>query len=254
MKPAAYICFTAAAVIFALAAAAPSAAQTSAAADVFKQASALYVQGKYDEAIKEYYKPIQEGYESGHLYYNLGNCFLKKNNIGYAILYYEKAKRLIPTDADLRANYEFAESLIKNRQGIAERPWLNRRLDKVFNPLTTDVLTVVVSLFYVMIFAILTAGIFVEKIGRYSKPAISAAAVFLLISSYVLYERLSTEQSVVLVEKADARYEPFDKATVFFTLHEGMKAAVVDSNGQWYKIKRPDGKAGWVQKNDIGLI
>jgi tetratricopeptide (TPR) repeat protein len=253
MKWTAYIVLALAVV---LAAAAPLAAQPAAqpAADVFKNASALYVEGKYDEAIKEYYKPIQEGYESGNLYYNLGNCFLKKNHLGYAILYYEKARRLIPADADLRANYDFAESLVKNRQGIAARPWLTRQLDKVFNPLTTATLTVLIVLFYVMIFAVLTAGIFIERIRKYSIMAISAAAVLLIISSYVLYERVSAEQSVVLVEKVEARYEPFDKATVFFTLYEGMKAEVIDSNGQWYKIRRPDGKAGWVQKNDIGLI
>ncbi|MBF0319534.1 MAG: SH3 domain-containing protein [Nitrospirae bacterium] len=249
MKWTAYIV---AALAVALATTAPLAAQP--ASDVFKKASALYVEGKYDEAIKEYYKPIQEGYESGNLYYNLGNCFLKKNHIGYAILYYEKARRLIPADADLRANYDFAQSLVKNRQAIAARPWLNRQLDKVFNPLRTGTLTVLIVLFYVMIFAALTAGIFVERLKRYSIMAISSAAVLLIVSSYVLYERVSAEQSVVLVEKVEARYEPFDKATVFFTLYEGMKAEVIDTSGQWYKIRRPDGKAGWVQKNDIGLI
>ncbi|MBF0554523.1 MAG: SH3 domain-containing protein [Nitrospirae bacterium] len=224
--------------------------------ETFKKAAAFYVEGKYDEAIKEYYKPIQEGYESGNLYYNMGNCFLKKNNIGYAILYYEKAKRLIPADDDLKANYEFAESLIKNRQSATSRPWLNRQIDRVYNPLTTNALMILILFFYVMIFAVLTTGIFLaERIRKkYSTIAISAAAALLIISSYVLYERVGGGQSVVLAEKVEARYEPFDKATVFFTLYEGMKVEVIDSDGQWYKIKRPDGKAGWTPKNDIGLI
>ncbi|MEO5359717.1 MAG: SH3 domain-containing protein [Nitrospirota bacterium] len=227
----------------------------TAAADVFKKAAAFYTEGKYDEAIKEYNKPIQEGYESGNLYYNIGNCYLKKNNIGYAILYYEKAKRLIPADDDLRANYEYAESLIKNRQTTDSRSWLNRQLDKIYNQLTTRALTVLLAFLYVMIFAVLTAGLFVEWIRKkYSTIIISAAAVFLIISLYVLYERLSWGQSVVLAEKVEVRYEPFDKATVFFTLYEGMKVEVIAVETNWYKIKRPDGKAGWITKNNIGLI
>ncbi|MBF0488722.1 MAG: SH3 domain-containing protein [Nitrospirae bacterium] len=224
--------------------------------DAFKKAAEFYVEGKYDEAIREYYKPIQEGYESGNLYYNMGNCFLKKNNIGYAILYYEKAKRLIPADDDLKANYEFAESLIKNRQSVTSRPWLNRQLDRAYNPLTNNALMILILFFYVMIFAVLTAGIFIDERIRekYSTVAISAAAALLIISSYVLYERVSGVQSVVLAGKVEARYEPFEKATVFFTLSEGMKVEVIDTDAQWYKIKRPDGKAGWTPKNDIGLI
>ncbi|MBF0457681.1 MAG: SH3 domain-containing protein [Nitrospirae bacterium] len=249
MKTAARVALS---VILALAFAAPLSADMT--ADAFKNAAAFYIGGKYDEAIKEYYKLIQEGYESGNLYYNMGNCFLKKNNIGYAVLYYEKAKRLIPADDDLRANYEFAESLIKNRQSTGARPWLNRQLDKAYNPLTTDALTIILLLLYVLIFAVVTTGIFVERIRRSSTIAISAAAVLLIISSWVFYERVSSGQSVVLAEKVEARYEPFERATVFFTLYEGMKVEVIDAGDQWYKIRRPDGKAGWVPKNDIGLI
>ncbi|MBF0515789.1 MAG: SH3 domain-containing protein [Nitrospirae bacterium] len=227
----------------------------TAAAEAFKTAAAYYVEGKYDAAIKEYYKLIQEGYEGGSLYYNIGNCFLKKNNIGYALLYYEKAMRLIPADDDLKANYEYAQSLIKNRQTSEARPWLNRQLDKIYNPLTIVALTILLAFLYVLIFAILTAGVFIEKIkNKFSTSIISAAAVLFLISSYELYERVNTGHSIVLTEKAEARYEPFEKATVFFTVFAGMKVEVIDTEDKWYKIKRPDGKAGWVPKQDIGLI
>ncbi|MCG6551858.1 MAG: SH3 domain-containing protein [Candidatus Magnetominusculus sp. LBB02] len=239
-------------IIAALASAVPSNAATY--NDVFKKAALLYTEGKYDEAAKEYYKPIQDGYESGGLYYNIGNCYLKTNRIGYAILYYEKARRLIPVDEDLRANYEFAVSQIKNRQSAVERPWVNRQLDRLYSPLTTDALTICLFILYATIFAAAIARLFIVRLRGFAIYAIAVAAVLLIISSYVLYDRQSGVHSIVLAEKIEARYEPFDGATVFYTMYAGMRVDVVETEGQWYKIKRPDGKTGWAHKGDIGVI
>ncbi|MBF0463650.1 MAG: tetratricopeptide repeat protein [Nitrospirae bacterium] len=233
----------------------PQMVAADSAEEVFKKASAFYVSGKYDDALKQYETLVKEGYESGNLYYNMGNCYIKKNNIGNAILYYEKAKRLIPSDNDLRANSEYADSLVKNRQSIGNiKSWIERRIDKVFDIFTTNGLTVFLLLLYVFIMAILTISIYFEKIKKYANMIILIATCLFLLSSYVFYERISLKEAVVLVERADVRYEPFEKATVFFTMYEGMMADVVDVNNEWYKIKRSDGKTGWVRISDIGVI
>ncbi|MBF0521118.1 MAG: SH3 domain-containing protein [Nitrospirae bacterium] len=233
----------------------PQIAAAETADEVFKQASALYVSGKYDEALKQYETLVKEGYESGNLYYNMGNCYIKKNNIGYAILYYEKAKRLIPSDTDLRANSEYAVSLVKNRQSIGNiQSWMERRIDRVFDVFTTNGLTVFLLLLYVFIMALLTISIYSGKVKRYAMPIILIAAFLFILSSYIFYERINVKEAVVLTERADVRYEPFDKATVFFTMYEGMTAEVIDTYNKWYKIKRADSKTGWVRISDIGVI
>ncbi|QWR76421.1 tetratricopeptide repeat protein [Candidatus Magnetomonas plexicatena] len=234
----------------------PQMATADSAGEVFKHASEFYVSGNYDAALKQYETLIKEGYESGNLYYNIGNCYIKKNNIGFAILYYEKAKRLIPSDADLRANSEYASSLIKNRQSGSKNieSWIYRRIERVFDIFTTNGLTMLLLLQYVLMTAVLISSIYSEKIKRYAMPIVLSAALLFLLSSYVFYERVSVKEAVVLAERADVRYEPFDKATVFFTMYEGMTADVVDLNNEWYKIKRADGKTGWVRISDIGLI
>ncbi|MEO5357304.1 MAG: SH3 domain-containing protein [Nitrospirae bacterium YQR-1] len=232
----------------------PSIAASDSAGNIFKKASALYMEGKYDDALKQYDSLLKEGYESGNLYYNMANCYIKKSNIGYAILYYEKAKRLIPSDADLRANHDYAVSLTKNRQTATVQSWINRQLDRVYNLFTTNGLTIFLSLLYTLITTVLTISIYNEKAKKYAGLIILTAALLLLPSSYILYERISSTEAVVVNEKAEARYEPFDKATVFFTLYEGMKVVVIDRNNHWLKVKRSDGKTGWIHNDSIGVI
>jgi tetratricopeptide (TPR) repeat protein len=74
----------------------------------FYQANDFYEKGQFQSAVDSYQKLLESGYESGNLYYNLGNAYFKLGNKGQAILYYEKARRLIPSDADLKANLAYA--------------------------------------------------------------------------------------------------------------------------------------------------
>lgn len=47
-------------------------------ARLFEQANAFYKENKFDQAILGYNKIIEQGFENGNVYYNLGNSYLKK--------------------------------------------------------------------------------------------------------------------------------------------------------------------------------
>ncbi|UCH82283.1 MAG: tetratricopeptide repeat protein, partial [Nitrospiraceae bacterium] len=81
---------------------------------IFYKANALYEDGKYDEAIEVYTSLIDQGRESGNLYYNIGNSYFKKGELGKAIVNYERANKLIPDDSDLKSNHDFARSKVRN--------------------------------------------------------------------------------------------------------------------------------------------
>ena len=76
----------------------------------FDKANDLYRKNKFEDAVKEYKKLIDDGYESAALYYNLGNAYYREGNIGHAILYYEKALKLEPNDDDIIHNIAIADS------------------------------------------------------------------------------------------------------------------------------------------------
>ena len=76
----------------------------------------------------------------------------------------------------------------------------------------------------------------------------------LSISSFIDKRAHLGKDAIVIVAKADAKFEPFDKSTTYFILYEGMKVSVIDEKENWRKVERDDGKVGWVRKSALGMI
>ena len=115
----------------------------------FEQGNQAYRDGTYQEAINWYQKVLNAGYESGRLYYNLGNCYYKINQIGQAILNYEKAKKFFPNDSELEFNLELARLKIIDRIEMPPRFFLFEWWDKIKNFYTISQLTNLVLILYI---------------------------------------------------------------------------------------------------------
>ena len=85
-------------------------------ARAFIAALEAYKQGDFRQAIDQWKSLADSGIANGKLYYNLGNAYLKNNDLGHALLWYERALILMPNDPDLRFNYEYARSLTRDAQ------------------------------------------------------------------------------------------------------------------------------------------
>jgi len=72
--------------------------------DNFDVGNQLYQQGQYEQAVEKYQLVLQAGFESGELYFNLGNVYYKLNQLGLARLYYERAAILLKNDEALTDN------------------------------------------------------------------------------------------------------------------------------------------------------
>ncbi len=222
---------------------------------IFYKGNTLYEEGKYDEAIREYTGLLEKGLESGSLYYNLGNCYMKKGEHGRAVLNYERAKRLMPRDSDLGANYRFALSEIKyNVSGRADTFY--QKIIFLFDELTVNETTAALSAVFIAIILLIAIRLYSIAVR---KKFIYIAAVLLtcfLVLAFALYEKVSLidKEAVVLAESSDARFEPVETATTHFTLHEGMKIYMIQMKKEWAKVRRADGNVGWVKAEDIEKI
>ena len=107
----------------------------------FLTSNKFYKEGRYAEAAKGYKDILNQGIESGNLYYNLGNSYFKLGNLGSAILNYVRAKRLIPRDSDLRLNLNLAVSKISRYASPKYQSWPKRFLN-LFNDFTIDELSI----------------------------------------------------------------------------------------------------------------
>lgn len=221
---------------------------------IFYKGNTLYEKGSYDEAISEYSKLLAQGIESGNLYYNLGNCYFKKGELGKAVLNYERAKRLIPRDSDLKSNYKYALSQI-NVTGSKPGSWSDKAFG-IFKLLTLNELTLLLSAIFVIIILFLIARLFIPMRKKTFSLSVSCLIIIFAFTAVSLINRVKmiNSEAVIVSDSPEAKFEPIEGATTHFTLHEGMKIHVIQSKKEWVKIKRADGKTGWIQKRTIENI
>lgn len=216
----------------------------------FKQANIDYKNSSYMLAIENYENVLGLGYENGNLYYNLGNAYFKTGNLGKALLNYEKAKRFIPADRDLEANYSYASSLVKSNGSSPASSWLFIRF---FDRLSLDQSTLLLSALYILILAAVGFLVVLRLKRKFIYVFISFCLIVFIGCIFSLHKRLARigKEAIVLSKSIDARFEPNPESQRYFTLYEGSKVFVVESLGQWSKVMRSDKKIGWIENNTI---
>ena len=224
--------------------------------DSFRQGNSLYAKGQYDIAIKEYEKLIKDGLESGNLYFNIGNSYFKKGDLGRAVLNYERARRFIPTDSDLKSNYQYALSKVSTSAVRVEKKWFPEVLDKIFGEFTIDNLTMLLFFIYLSAVFLIIISMYIPMVRRSLAVIVLGMAVIALMGGIELKNKISGigTQSIVIDETVSVRFEPFDRATTFFQLNGGDKVEKLDSKDGWLKIKRADGRIGWVKSTSVEVI
>lgn len=217
-------------------------------AQAFKAANQKYAAGDFDGAINGYQALLGAGLKSGNLYYNLGNSYIKKAKLGEAILNYERAKLFIPRDSDLLSNFRYAKSLMKQKDVAQNRHWLVESVDMAFGYFTIAELLIIAFILIYSITMIAILCIFLSYIRPYLIPVVVILAAFLLAVIPPLTKKVIDlkETGIVTATITDARFEPLKRGEVHFPLYEGMKVYILTTKGDWQKIKRPDGKIGWV--------
>jgi len=228
-------------------------------AQVFYNANALYEKGEYSDAIETFITVLDAGLESGNLYYNIGNSFLKMDKLGYAIYCYEKAKRHMPADSDLKSNLDYARSLagtVDYPESVAKS--VMRRFIYPMKQMSLGAAAVFASVVYLL--TVLISALFVANrilIKRYGIIfyVLIAICIYSILAFGIRYYHEEVIKFGIVVEKSlDCKYEPIDKSTTYFNLPEGDKVVVVKTRNGWRQIKRLDGKIGWVPKDSVQEI
>jgi len=224
----------------------------------FFRANNFYREKKYDEAIQGYERLINSGLRSANLFYNLGNSYLRAGARGKAILYYERAFRICPRDADIRSNLDFARTLVEGDSDQNVRQWYKSVLFFLSDFLSADEITFLVCALYfaIMIFLALSVYFRAQRKLFYYFAAVFCALLIIALPSFInsIHESEFQEKAVIMADRTSVRFEPEDDATVHFELYEGAVIQITRSQGDWYQIKRSDGKMGWLKSKALEVI
>jgi tetratricopeptide (TPR) repeat protein len=220
----------------------------------FFHANALYKDGQYAAAAGEYEQLLRSGLESGNLYFNLGNAYFKAGAKGTAILNYERARRLMPSDPDLEANLAYARSLT-GAEACTPAVW-ERLAFPVAHRMATDRLTWLTSALYtVLLLALASYRLWPRRPRWLIYSAIGAAALVVISGTSLAAQVFGDDwqhQAVVIAEgETPARFEPAENGTVHFGLKEGSLVRVLDTRQGWWQVARCDGRRGWLPKGAV---
>jgi len=228
--------------------------------EIFDNANKFYIDEKYQEAINEYVEILNTGYENGAIYFNLGNAYYKLGSIGKAILYYEKAKKIIPDDEDINNNLQLANLYIADK--ITPVPELFYvRYFKSFTKLMSPNNWMKVFLALYIILCLTNCGRIVikkQKVRNFLHKLIFLSAfltaLFLFIMLYSFYELNRHDWAIVMSDKVEVSSSPTEDSTELFSIHEGTKVKIKRTNEEWIEISLADGKVGWITKDHIEII
>lgn len=219
---------------------------------LFYRGNEAYQAGNYAEAIANYQAIIEHDVESGELHYNLGNSYFRSGKIGAAIFHYRKAKQLLPRDADISFNLNYAREKAKDK---IERPrtvwtYLSEKLAAISIKESYFGLAGCALLIFVLSILLMFRR---TDIIRYLRWVV---IVLLLIFTVSLLDKewRGLPFGVVQAETSKAYSGTGKDNILLFTLHQGAEVAVIDRSGPvWVHVGLADGKQGWVQAKDLLL-
>ena len=229
-------------------------AQPDSVATRFENANAAYQQGRYEQAIARYGRLLDDGHASGALYYNLANAYVRRDQLGQAIRYYEKARPLLGDDPRLEHSLEQA----RRRAGVYPGTRPPRGLQGV-------VAGWPVQLLFVGGLLLLGIGLGIGVVrtgpGRevpWRQPAVwgpvLTGSVGLIVAFGASALQDASDRAVVIADRAGLHDTPTASAPPDTTLSEGTLLEVQARRDGWAAVRGGDGTTGWVPSRALGDV
>lgn len=227
---------------------------------LMKSANEAYGNKEYKNAIEQYKQLLNEGYESAALYYNLGNAYYKAANLPYAILNYERAKKIAPRDEDIQYNLDMANAMVVDKIEKIPDFFLRRWFSAAIQFLSTNSWAWLSAVSFILMLIFAALFLFTD-VYWFKKTAFVLAIVLFLLSGWSFYASYKQKQkmesissAIVFEPSVTVMSSPSEGGTELFVLHEGTKVYVETIRNEWFEIKLDDGSKGWLPTSSVKVI
>lgn len=237
---------------------------------VAMQADSAYNKEDYATAVELYNKSISNEGASSDIYYNLGNAFYRNGDIGHAILSYERALKINPSDDKAKTNLDFVKTKI---QDIPEddSSFLSNLQDNITASMSPDswawmALILFIALICLTGVYIFSSNIRWRKIGFFGGIVIAIVFVYFFIVAWQTSNGPTNHNEAIVVEPTtnlcSAPRSTRSKTEKVVPIHEGTKIEILDSIstpddpnvGKWYDAKINNSSRGWLNAADVEKI
>lgn len=232
-------------------------------------ADSAYQREHYQEALQRYLYEVKKHGTSSDLFYNIGNTYYRMRDNTRAILYYERALQLDPSNSDARENLEF----VREKAHISEdtgASFFSDFFESLVSRESSNTWAVIAVVTFLLFLGAVALYLFVDrvavrKIGFFGGAVLLLATVIAVASALYLYFQTQNQtQAIVMVPSSTLSTAPHAPSTreVAFSLMQGHKVSIKDSvvnnsgvtTQKWYKVETADGKSAWINAADIEKI
>lgn len=224
-----------------------------------EDADNAFLQKKYKEAIRGYEAVLQQG-ENADIYYNLGNAYFRVNDLGRAVLSYERALALAPADEDVRHNLEVCQAKVANQFNLPSEMFFITWLRDLVMHRSCDAWGgyALLSLFLGLV------GFGAFRYGRALRlrqvglaVAVLGALCFVLcnIAAAWNWHSYAHDDRAVVVEPVALMKDSQPEAELVMDLQPGVVVRVLEETLRgWMLVELPNTKTGWLRSAAVEKV
>lgn len=226
-----------------------------------KEAEEAYTSADYPRAINLYQKAIDNAPEpTSELYYNLGCAYFKDNQIASAILAFERAYLIDPSDSDIKYNIQLANTRTLDKIDTAPTFFLTSWLDGLSHWFMLNTWLMLGVVFFVIAMACFLYFLFgrdriIKIIGFYGFIVLVLSSAMANAMAYKSY-RFSHDDSraIVMSDIVTVKSAPDKSSQDLLVIHSGLNIEILQKVNGFAEVSLPDKTVGWIPMTDIEII
>ena len=216
-------------------------------------------QDNYEKATLRLERIIREGgVENGKLYYNLGNIWFQRGDLGRALVNYLRAQQYMPNNVQLQQNLSFVRQQRADSFQESEKRKVLKTLFFWHYDLASQTRLTLFSGLFLLLWVLATLRLF------WKRRELSVAVALCAMLSGLLFISLSIEASqyrnnpkgVVVADESVGRKGDGETYQPSFSepLHAGTDFTVRDDRGSWILVALADERTCWLKRSEVALV
>ena len=243
-----------------------------------EEAADAYEKGDYNRSIEIYEQIAKDKGVSSSLLSNLGNAYVKAGDYGHAMLCYERALRIDPSDKEVKGNIAYLIGKIEdNNKAEAkgkkvsvipdDKPFFTDVRRYIAFSHTSDTWALWAGILFVITCVcaavyIFTSNVLLRKIGFFGGFVALGISVLTLIFALVsASDRNKSLEGVITAYKINLYSDPsLSSKQGINPLTRGTVLDIIDeetdenTSQKWFKVRLNSDYAGWINYSDFEVI
>ncbi len=223
-----------------------------------------YKSGDYTKSIELYEQAVTQGVsgnrESPEIYYNLANAYFRNDQLGKAILNYERALLIQPNDKDIRHNLKFARLRTEDKIESVNDLFISNWMNAIQNLFTSNGWAWIGILFFILLLCSVGTFLF-SRVVWIKKTAFYSSIVFMSLvfaaNAFSFKQKnklINRNSAIIMMGSATIYAEPKTSSKEVFQLHEGTKVKVRNRDNNWIEVEIANGSVGWTTDENVEII